>query len=883
MFDLSKDVASYTGIPPYASELYGVYQPLLGWQSALTKAWVRRGSAAIDQRVRSILDGRIVPGPAGFADPDFQRVDPLLPGSGKSPWRVMIMRNLHSSVLEAVRDRVQAWVDSHGGALPTGAEWNAVISFTDLADTVLPAVNDTIRAEVFADVPTPDAVERAKEEFLARMRYESQLAALITFHAEGQGEFQPDALANLFGVRTAPSLSELLRSIDPLESIDPSQTGGALSPIGLVHTFRQWFFDLGTFLGEPVEHVWLAPGTTIELVEVSTRRQLVEQLTETLVESTSRAEHAETSREELSTAVKDENSSSTKLGVTSSGSVNYGVAQGTVTASFGTESTRRSAREQTNRASKEQSEKLATEIRNSAKSLFRTVTETTDTRSKRYVLQNSSDKLVNYELRRKMRRVGVQLQDLGTRLCWQVFVDEPGTQIGLSELVHFATSPDLSSLKMPDAPPDLPPVVKRVTLPLPFKPILDYTNTSHRLDYEFFDPKLGHIAHIWGDEDDDDTQVICEFRGFRFDPPDGYEMDVHDLRIIGAQNNATAVHRTVENATAKGGFDLIMQTLHFNGQAQINLDVDLVFLPTLAAKDKAAKRYADAKAAYDAEREQKLREAFMDTVRKRIDAAAGMKRRPSWDLREEERTVVYRRLVERLMLDTWKLPVGPERARIGHLRSEIIRSIFDVDEMMYFVAPEWWMPRARTQLQVRPDTRRNLSDTDVVSWPRGAPKRDDNYLVTETSAPARLGSSLGWLMQLDGDNLRNAFLNAPWVKAVVPVRPGREREALNWIRALESHPEDGWDLPYAGEDDPDFVGKTIGEVLMIMADRLESEHRARNGVLASDEVFEHGFDPLAKGFDPGAPAGSRFAQWLTILPTDQIVATEYAPSTIEQP
>ena len=47
-----------------------------------------------------------------------------------------------------------------------------------------------------------------------------------------------------------------------------------------------------------------------------------------------------------------------------------------------------------------------------------------------------------------------------------------------------------------------------------------------------------------------------------------------------------------------------------------------------------------------------------------------------------------------------------------------------------------------------------------------------------------MGSSLGWLLQLDGDNLRNAFLNAPWVKAVVPIRPGRERAAFNWLQRV---------------------------------------------------------------------------------------------------
>jgi hypothetical protein len=240
------------------------------------------------------------------------------------------------------------------------------------------------------------------------------------------------------------------------------------------------------------------PGTTIELVEISTRRQLIEQQTETLIESTSRAEHAETSRDELSDAVKDENSNNSKLGVATTNTVNMGVYQVTVTASFGIESTRKAAREQTHRTTHEQSEKLATEIRKSTRSLFRTVTETNDTRSRRYLLQNTTDRLINYELRRKMRRVGVQLQDLGTRLCWQVFVDDPGGPLGLSELVHFAPSPDLSSLKLPDLPPRPAPITKRVIAPLPFKPILSYTNSTHRYEFQGLDPNgrgfLGLVA-----------------------------------------------------------------------------------------------------------------------------------------------------------------------------------------------------------------------------------------------------------------------------------------------------------------------------------------------------------------------------------------------------
>ena len=46
----------------------------------------------------------------------------------------------------------------------------------------------------------------------------------------------------------------------------------ALSPISVVHLFRQYFFELDTFLGTPVSHVWLSPGSTVELIEIHTRR-----------------------------------------------------------------------------------------------------------------------------------------------------------------------------------------------------------------------------------------------------------------------------------------------------------------------------------------------------------------------------------------------------------------------------------------------------------------------------------------------------------------------------------------------------------------------------------------------------------------------------------
>src|SRR5205814_10593807 len=126
-------------------------------------------------------------------------------------------------------------------------------------------------------------------------------------------------------VLEAPPHEELLRDTDPLAHIDPKDPdSGSLSPIGFVHLFRQYFFDLGSFLGEPVEHIWLAPGTTIELVETSSRRVLTERNLEEMIETSVRTEQDLNIKDELSEAVKTETQNNTKLAVSLSESINYG-------------------------------------------------------------------------------------------------------------------------------------------------------------------------------------------------------------------------------------------------------------------------------------------------------------------------------------------------------------------------------------------------------------------------------------------------------------------------------------------------------------------------------------------------------------------------------
>lgn len=187
------------------------------------------------------------------------------------------------------------------------------------------------------------------------------------------------------------------------------------------------------------------------------------------------------------------------------------------------------------------------------------------------------------------------------------------------------------------------------------------------------------------------------------------------------------------------------------------------------------------------------------------------------------------------------------------------------------------MPRKRTSQHLGEALQ--LTDADRVSWGGEREMGRSNYLITEESAPAPLGASLGWLLQLDADNHRNAFLNSPWVKAVLPIRPGREAAALNWLRLAHVEGTEGLDAAYGGVE-PELRGKTIGEAVMTLAQTVTSQEGKIENTLATETVYEKGFDPLEGGFRATGRPFEVFDQWIEVLPTDQVVAVEYKPPAI---
>lgn len=904
-------LGQFTRNLPYASEIFGVYQPLLGWKSTRATERLSKGLWADQSAALDHLRVKFRPRYALEVNADYMLTDILGLAPGTTERSIshdtVLMRTLAERLPRRSEARPEIWDD--------------LLSQDNLDKLLQTRVRefylDWYRQNWTALRQLHDGDPRKALGFVeAQVRRESATAGLLLAMKQ-EKLFQP--LEELFFGPASPPMSELLDGLNvenPFDLIDPKKELDrvGLSPIGVVHLFRQYFFEFDTFLGSPVGHIWVSPGATVELVEVSSRRVYTEKVTEESIETIAKTERAVTEQDEISDAVKVDNRTETKFGANVKGEQRWIWGSANQSASFDLSSTQQTAREHAHKHMRQQSDKLSGEIRKNYKSTLRVITENTDTSSKRYVLTNATQVLVNYELRRKMRQVGVQVQDVGTYLCWQTYVDEPGRALGISELVHIAKTPDVQP-QHPEALARPQPVPVDVPVEIPFE---QTSSSAGDLDEGFRDGREVDTDLLEGERE----TIRADFPQTAIPPQPGYYLDSNIFFDKGGADVELSVRDFVqadpESATpiTEVKFTVHLDYVNFQGKSPIRITARLTWLPRASllkqVDDENAKRAKDF-----TEKEAELqRKEYLTAARERIKLASKISPRRYDDLREEERIVVYRALIQAML--TKGIVMKDDAMR--HAVSELIDSIFDVDKMLYFVAPEWWKPRAHygqflaAQPPRPPDggammlglkilgklqpPSTTLGKENLVSWGGAHANRQDNYYITEDSDVARLGASLGWLLQLDGDDMRNAFLNAPWVKAVIPIRPGKNKAALNWLKQVEGMNGIGPADMYAG-DEPGLKGKTMFEALEVLAEKVRRKQGAAlsvgqyppeeldddNKVSATpiDKVYEHGFYPLRGGFratptktDPQNPDGffEIFDQWVEVLPTDQIVAVE---------
>lgn len=944
------DLQPYTSVLPYASEMFGVYQPLLGWKSRriqerfqgglesdrrqalekLTRQFVglvevtRGDGGQFDIKIR---EGALKAGALHAYDsvvlqqlatalPPYDQLDP-------SVWPNVITADRLDHILKT--DVVKAYSAANED-LKRGGGVRRRIRIAAMPDGVL------------ARVATGEDLEDRSAVILEQqLRYESAVAGAVHMLARNKAHA---ALEKIFyathdAVEQAQTLMRVLNQDDPasgyldLTTMNPQDLDHlqsvVLSPIAVVHLFRQYFFELDTFLGTPEKHVWLSPGSSVELVEVHTRRTIIEKTLETALEITTSAEKTTTQQDEISDAVKEDNQQDTKFGASVTGSY----ASVTATSSFDYSASQKESRETTHKRMRNQTEKLSSQIKKNFKSTFKQTTDVTDESSTRHVLANTTDSLINYELRRKMRQIGVQVQDIGTFLCWQCYVDDPGRELGLAKLIHIAKPPELGAIPHPEELPPLEAFADPRDVTIPF--IAVNPEGADNEGEVYLDGEEVDKNELCGDTEKIQYIFPQEF----VCPKSNYELSSVEFDS-GGQPITVWMEGGIQNLGDRAKFDLRLHSADFKGQNSVTCKVILHWSPTGAANDALKAKNAENLASFKEQERKEYEKSYMESVKERVTMASKITTRAAEELREEERIVVYRRLIQEMLMNN--VPLPDDRSR--HVVAEVINSMFDVDKMLYFVAPEWWRPRlhrSRQQLPERPqepsngltfvrdeNIRRGLQKfaagalggvpsnplaSSTVGWGGVDDPNRDSYYITDESDPARFGSSLGWLLQLDGDNMRNAFLNAPWVKAVIPIRPGQELAAINWLKGVEGMNGITDDVIYHASN-PDergvdgttlMDGKPMMEVLKNLARRIQKKYEDglkpdildpalvdnENTVTATpiDRVYEHGFFPLKDGFRANVGDDYEvFDQWTEVLPTDQIVPVEvkYDPKTGRQ-
>lgn len=923
----NQDLDHFRGQYPYGSELFGVYQTLLGWRGRRARSWFMRGYARERRELRDSIFRRLLA--AVDARPNADHVLARIGHIGIG--EIGAHTRGGSRLLQSLAARLPASARTGDAAF-----WRAALS-----DDVLNRALDTnVRkvAEEMLTAPTGassaagsrrgDALHEELNPAAARTL---QVLRFLDHESRVAGELKllrdNGATAELRRMMSTRSLqhdmisaaARTMAAEDVFAHLEPMGIVGrtALSPVGIIHLFRQYFFELDSFLGSPCGHVWVAPGTTVELVEINSRRTLTEM---TIDESAlSRVEQFGESfiLEDLHEAVSRSNQQDLSFGASVSGSHSWIVGSVQASASMSYHQTQSESRFAARDLMRRKTEHISSLMEKSVRTTFRTVTEKSEISSKRYVLSNPTEDLVNYELRRKMRRVAVQVQDAGTYLSWQAFVDDPGRELGVANLVHIAEPPNLSAIPHPQRIEPKPSQTTHETVMIPYQPI---TADDGDKDDETWDE--GEESS-WSSAFDRIETIAWIFpQRFRSPDPD-YRLTSVKATPLGDARIGLQPKEAKDFVEKDGYFEfkLLLEHAHFHGSPAIGVELELLW-ESREDRDKIEKENASRLATFIAQQRRAYEEAYVKAARERIDTASRIAPRRYEDLRQEERIAVFRRLLRSLAPGQpseddemtlaarhFSYPEMTDSTR--HAWSEILNRMFDLEKMLYFVAPEWWKPRPHTpqafgseepvldedgnvvrdangNMVMQSVTATPIPDRSIVSWGGGREAGRSNYYITENSAPAHLGSSLGWLLQLDGDSMRNAFLNAPWVKAIVPIRPGAEADAIAWLKGV-------------AEGDAGLTSALEAQLRELAAKVADKHKKATtvqtipdlidpNQTVSStpiDRVFEFGFDPLQGGFRAQSLDGHEFEiidQWVEVVPTDQVAATEvrYDPATGRQ-
>jgi len=509
----------------------------------------------------------------------------------------------------------------------------------------------------------------------------------------------------------------------------PDDPQEALSPIAIMHLYRQLYFDVESGVGPIIQMFSIAPKEAVEVTQETTRRQSFEQTQEFGSETTQESEQQSRNLDEISDQVDSTIKQDASVAISADASGNIGVYQVGVQASTDLGMSSQESEQHVKKTTLEVTKRSAQVIRKSYKLTVKSTSEVTEYSSVKRTITNDGDEPVNYALRQVLRKVRVKVQDLGPRLCWQIYISKPGEGLARSKFVVYQESQPIAQTGLPPGAPQKPQGGQDThTETIMWKP---WHNPADGFDYAVIDIPVA-------------ADTTKDIRTITID-------NIQDANPGGKNKTPPSLYPAIlmknppDNTPTDGSW-IFRVSIAPGDASSVTINFTAYYDPSQSAltdwqsQIDALKQKADEDA----------RKAQFDNYKKMIVAKSKIQSRPATDLRKEERYEIMNRLISDLFAS------NPTSGVPSPLEIEYFHRFFEEPSIFYFVHPSWWRPRYNTL--GRPD-----------------------YEVTEDSEPETLGKSLGWLIQMDGDRRRNEFLNSPWVRVCIPIRPGLESKAVDWL------------------------------------------------------------------------------------------------------
>lgn len=536
----------------------------------------------------------------------------------------------------------------------------------------------------------------------------------------------------------------------------------SFSPLGVLSTIRYNFVSDDEIIRGPIQQIIsLAPRETVEVVTEMVARTVREDEFEQGEES----DRERTTENKVSNELTDIISNTITHSTNNSVGVNAGSAMGIVSASgdFNESNVETRSAQSTNKALREMTTKATDRLKRTYKLKIRNVRDITETNSSRRVITNPSDtNATNIAVHQALRKQTVVVQHLGNQLCWQCVVLHPGKYLKVGVLRKtYDDAVDLKSI----APIILPaPTSGTGSIGDAADGLAAHSGRTFNWDIDFNLPPEHSYDQPPNAGDPPNVKIISArvrhmARGNTVGTQHTFNLTILKAVSFSTATVAKAEGTKTQPAQMAGAAGAASQdTIVNNNGLKITVSGTYIYTghnvdDNLRLELEVEYKYVSSLLAQSADVVQKLESLKQRYARavQRKEGEASLAKRPTRDLREEERLEVTSRLLQ----ENFSAGAGDAA------EFEYMSSLFDFEKMFYAL-PELLVACNKESVD---DGLGNLNE----------------YLVTDKTS-AEFGASLHWAkFQPDADRARNVFLNSAYAQVRLPIRNGKEEEAVSWM------------------------------------------------------------------------------------------------------